>query len=229
MKAIILFAVFSICSLGVSAQYQSDTIYPIVYGNQVSIHQDNAHRNCGFQPGLKHITIDDSIIKWYQVDTIGIFYGCLCFFDYSVTIDSLNPGSYTALVYSVYHTPDWSDTTYEGITTFTIIGQPECDSIVQLSSFASACHEYDGLKENRPLGLKYTIICNANGISINSKGTGRINRVAISNLSGQEVFRKIVEPAPVIQLQTPMLNKGIYIISVSDNHGVTENQKIVVF
>jgi len=229
MKALILIAIFSIYFQKVSAQVPSDTIYPIVNGNQVSLHQDNAHHNCGFQPGLKHITVNDNIINWYQVDTIGIFYGCLCFFDYSVTIDSLNPGNYTAFVYSVYNAPTSQDTTYEGVTSFTIFGQPECDSILQLLSHASACHEYDALKEKPAIEKKYSIISGANGLFIINKGTGKIVKVVLTNLSGQEMLRKVYEPASEIQLPASMLRKGVYIISISDNHGETENHKVAIF
>lgn len=229
MKTILVIAIFTICLQGLFAQDPTNTIYPIVNGNQVSIHQDNSYHNCGFSPGLEHVIINDSIINWYQVDTLGIYYGCMCFFDYAVNIDSLNPGNYTVFVHSVYPVYNISDTTYEGSTTFTIEGQVRCDSILQLTSYASACHVNTGLENDHPDDEQFVIVSNANVLSIGNKGSRRITKVLLSNLSGQVVLKKDYISSLEIQLSTSFLKKGIYVISIYDEHNNVENRKVVIF
>jgi hypothetical protein len=229
MRSFILTVVLSICFQGLFAQdNEFDTIYPIVSGNQVSIHQDNAYQNCGFRPGLEHITINDSIINWYQVDTIGMFFGCRCWFDYSVNIDSLNPGTYTVFVYSCYNSPSWSDSTYEGSTQFTIEGpQTKCDSILHLSSTATPCHEYTALKFIQPVDEQYSIKYNTDKLSVVTKGP-KIIKVILSNLSGQEVIGVKYNSATEIQLSISSLKKGVYIISLFDNYNIRVNRKLAI-
>lgn len=229
MKAIIISAIFAICFHGLFAQNPGSIFYAVVNGNQVSIHQDNAHHNCGFLPGLENVTITDSIINWYQIDTLGISYGCTCYFDYSVSIDSLNPGNYTVMVYSVFDLSYGTSTIYEGTTSFSIGGQTTCNNNFQLSSNASECHEYTGLKIDPPMDVSYVIVHNANGLSIRNKGSGKIIKVVLSNLSGQVVLKNAYSASSEIQLSASSLKKGVYVISIYDERNTIENRKVVIF
>ena len=228
MKTTTAVTLLILCFNGLFAQVPGSTIYSIVNGNQVSIYQVNARQNCGFSPGLKHVIITDSIINWYQVDTLGIFYGCFCYFDYSVNIDSLNPGNYTANIYSAYHLPNSSDTLYQGSTTFTIEGPVIFDSIVHLTTHASACHEYNSVRNDLPFTEQFNVVSNSNGLLIENKGYGKITKIILSNLSGQEVFRKTYGQASHIQLPVSFLNKGVYIISIFDEYYKIGYRKVVV-
>jgi hypothetical protein len=231
MKNLFLLIVLFITCEGLFAQPLWDTIYAVVNRNQVTIHQDDARQNCGFQPLLENITMEnDSVLSWYQVDTTGIYYGCMCFFDYSITIDSLNPGNYTVLVYSAYNlgaSPS-SDTTYQGSAIFTIEEQANCDNILQLSSIVGICHEYDGLKEKIPLKEEYIISTNIDRITITILGTRRINKAVISNLSGQKIFQECYSSESEIQIPTTSIEKGIYIISLFDSDNRLVNKKVAI-
>lgn len=224
MKRIILIAALIICFQQLFAQYDYDAIYAIVTGNQVSIHQDNAYHNCGFAPGLEHITINDYIINWYQVDSIGILYRCMCFFDYSVTIGPLNPGNYTVFVYSVYTSTGLSDSTYEGSAFFTIEGQYRGDSIIQLTSHASECQG-----SILPADDQYIIENNSSGLSVICIGSGKIIKVELTNLSGQGVLRKAYNSESEILLPISALKKGLYIISLYDTNNTKVNRKVAIF
>ncbi len=228
MKTTLLIAVFGLYFLGLFAQPPT-TIYAVVNGNQVSIHQVNAYHNCGFSPGLNNITMNDSVINWYQYDTLYIIYGCMCFFDYMVSIDSLNPGTYTVDVYSGYVLPSGTYPHYEGSTTFVIGAPAGCDSILKLSSSASLCHPFNSLRKPEPYEERYSVLYKSDMLIITNKGSGVIAKVVLSNLAGQEVLRKVCNTASDVQLSTSFVKKGVYIISLFDDHGAIENHKVVVF
>ncbi len=216
------FLLFSILLLTISGFSQAipDSIYAVVTGNQVTIHQDDANRNCAFFPNLENLEIDANVIKWYQVDTLGLIAGCDCFFDYSVTIDSLNPGAYDVGVYYVY----MSDTTFEGTTSFTIENQYSCDSVVELSSYASSCHFVD-VKEIPDETITITNTTEVLSITMNSNE--KIINASLLNISGQNVYVMSYLSGSEIKIPISTLKSGIYIVSVSTNSG-QYNRKVVL-
>lgn len=228
MKTLFLFIITNFFISGLLAQVPSDTIFSIVNGHQVSIHQNNAYHNCGFSPGLKHVVINDSVVNWYQVDTLYIFYGCMCFFDYSVSIDTLKAGTYIANVYSVYNTPDIHDTSYQGSTSFTIFEQNQCDEAIKLLSTKSDCHQYNALKKQFAFEDLFKIHIGQDWFSINSVGLLSIANISLFNLSGQLVLSEKFDFATETRMSTSSLTKGIYILSITDQQKNIYYKKIPV-
>jgi len=210
------------------AQSPYDTIYAVVNGNSVTIHQDNAYQNCGFQPFLENVAfINDTTIEWYQTDTIGTIYGCGCFFDYSVTLDSLQPGHYLVNVFSVYDLPEGIYSTFEGTTSFIIEQQIECDSIIALTSYASLCHEYTGVSEKiiNDDFHHYSVISDQTGISIISNDGRMIEKVVINDLSGRLVYQSTGNPTAVLKVA---LSRGFYLVSIFNSGGYRLTMKTMV-
>ena len=70
-----------------------------VHGDTVILKDDTVERNCGvrYKMQVSWLNNSDTLI-WEQID-YGQLYGCSCHFNLSVTVDSLNPGSYTTMTY----------------------------------------------------------------------------------------------------------------------------------
>jgi hypothetical protein len=196
-----------------SAQLFPSAIYTEVIGNQVTIHQTDAERNCCFFPDLENLVLSGNTLSWYQTDTMGVYCGCECFFDYSVTIDSLNPGNYSAMVYSVY----MSDTIFEGSVDFTISSQIECDQSILLSSIASICHEpistEDISKED------FVVQVSPGYITISSTPEERILKITLYSISGQVVNCKMAGSNTEAIVHVGSLPEGVYIMSLLTING----------
>ena len=118
MRTLWLFLIiFPLAGFGQNA----GTLKVKVQGDTVILCQDTALRNCGALYQMKTWLAGD-VLYWYQTDT-GVTFGCLCFFNLSVSVDSLNPGNYTARAYYTQY-PDWGppfpDTVYAGSVGFTV-------------------------------------------------------------------------------------------------------------
>ena len=85
------------------------------------------------------------------------------------------------------------------------------------------------MENDLPVDEQFVIVSNANVISIGNKGSRRITKVLLSNLSGQVVLKKDYISSLEIQLSTSFLGKGIYVISIYDEHNNVENRKVVIF
>ncbi len=129
----------------VNISAQTRNIYAVVNGNNVTLWQTFALRNCGAAYRME-IEETGNHIDWFQVDT-GATALCLCVFDLSVTIGPMDPGYYEV---DVYYTEAWSpeDTIYEGSTSFTIskIGYAMRSEII--SQYQSDCYSGVGVADN---------------------------------------------------------------------------------
>lgn len=150
-KVLFAFCLLYGSAYGQFTDYTGGTLSTTVNGSSVKLQQDTAWRNCGSDYD-QQISIHGDTITWLQVD-FGFSYGCTCFFNYSVTIDSLPDGDYTAMVWYTLvsnalvfdsTTGTWGyshvprDTTYAGTTVFSISGGI-ISTPVHSSSYASAC------------------------------------------------------------------------------------------
>lgn len=95
MKKLILLLAFFTLTLNLLAQ--NDTVYATVSGDSVTIWHMNSFRNCGSLFDIQ-VDFDDHLITVNEVDTGQLAY-CMCYFDLSVTLTSLEPGIYTVEVY----------------------------------------------------------------------------------------------------------------------------------
>ncbi|MCP4710286.1 MAG: hypothetical protein GY869_16815, partial [Planctomycetes bacterium] len=79
-------------------QARADSISSIVQGDTATIWHTDTYRNCGSLFTMD-VQISDNLITITEVDT-GEAMFCMCYFDLSVTIGPLEPGDYTAEIYS---------------------------------------------------------------------------------------------------------------------------------
>ncbi|MCD4773490.1 MAG: T9SS type A sorting domain-containing protein [Bacteroidales bacterium] len=141
-KTIILF--FTYIFLANILAAQTDNIYVEVDGNNATIWQTNAERNCCALYRMD-VEMENNEILWYQIDTGDVCW-CICHFDLSVTIGPLEQGEYNVDVFATEITyPD--DTTFQGSTSFTIGEGNFKDNVNIISQYQSECYNYIKIKD----------------------------------------------------------------------------------
>jgi len=229
MKRYLIYPILFMIHVAVHSQSSLDTIYAVVTGNQVTLHQDNAYQNCCFVPALQNVyLVNDSTLSWYQMDTTNIWCGCMCFFDYSISLDSLPAGEYTAHVYSGHIHPTWPDTTYQGMTRFRVEAWLESDHIRQLTSQASDCHPYTTgtpEKEAEP-GYRWYLPDRSRLILENERNTTFIEVILLS-LQGQQLLEPKCYTGDV-ELDISRIPPGVHIIRIREGSGRIYLLKVVL-
>jgi len=139
MKTIIFFLLFLLPILAIGQW--CDTIYfgklkAEVYGDTVVLKNDTAYRGCLVLYEMKFHFISPDTLIWMQRD-VGEAAGCLCYFNLSMTIDSLKPGNYIAKTY--YTLPYMGDTCYIGSVPFIITKQNSYLSPFLMNQEQSQC------------------------------------------------------------------------------------------
>lgn len=217
MKTIIFFLLFLLPMLTIGQWCDSLYLGKLkaeVYGDTVVLKNDTAYRNCGVLYFMEfHFTSPDTLI-WMQRD-IGEIYGCLCYFNLSMTIDSLKPGNYTAKAY--YSFSSISDSCYIGSISFTITKQnsdvsPSLLNQEQSQCFAIGVSDNNDALENsikiypNPADDYLNVITNINGEKL----------IKISSLENKCVFELRTETKEnIIDLHN--LPKMIYFITIRTN------------
>jgi hypothetical protein len=101
------------------------------------------------------VDLDNYQMTWLEGDT-GNMVKCLCYFDLSVTIGPLDPGTYSV---DVYHTERWEqDTLYDGSTSFVIERNMNSGTAEVIKSFQSDCYDLVGTDDNpiiAPVGQNF--------------------------------------------------------------------------
>ena len=127
----------------ISACGQIPDIYAVVNGNEVTLWQTAAQRNCC---ALYQMEVDqyDFTITWLQKDTGDVCY-CICHFDLSVTFGPLSAGNYTADVYCTEAVSQ--DTLFQGSTSFVIESSGDKDTVTVIDTYQSDCYNYVSVSE----------------------------------------------------------------------------------
>jgi hypothetical protein len=196
-SALIITCLFTISVFGQSSEY-GGTLRTQVNGNSVIIKLDSTWRNCGADYDQQVFFISNTI-TWLQVDR-GASYGCDCLFNYLVTLDSLNPGIYTVVVYfteSCFAGFDssWNyiwvpcDTTFEGATTFTIQDHLAANP-VKTGDSASWCLIDRIIEHPKDKTVPYP---NPTFNIINIPFTGRLESVELSDIMGHTVKCTVIK------------------------------------
>jgi len=107
-----------------------------VLNNSVILHNDTACRNCGTLYSMEITSLGNHQLSWLQRDTGQAAY-CLCNFNLSVTVDSLEAGIYTTSVY--YTAAETDETVYVGAVSFEIIDSGPYHSPSVLNQYQSPC------------------------------------------------------------------------------------------
>jgi len=220
---IVIFCMLSLTSFG--QYYTPGKLSTIVNGSSVEIRIDSAWRNCGALYDEQVFFYGQSM-TWLQVDH-GWCYGCICLFNYSVTIDSLNSGIYEVVVYYtgvsneiVYDsiTGTWvythipCDTTYLGTTFFTI-SNSTFNNPVKVDSSATPCLLTKIIsnlnRENSPYPNPATDIIHIPLIK-------NVNEIELTDIMGNQIKiepLKLEGESLVIDLSS--LSSGMYLLKRS--------------
>ena len=146
MKTLKLSVLFILVIFRMSSTAQYDSIFAVVSGDNVTLWETGAYRNCGSLYRMEINQVNNQL-NWYQLDT-GASALCYCIFDLAVTYGPLQPGNYNV---NIYFTDSYFplDTIYEGTTNFIIgSGIREVNSGI-ISQYQSDCNTGQGLFEHQ--------------------------------------------------------------------------------
>jgi hypothetical protein len=210
---------------------QKSSVYAVVDGNNVTIWEIGAGRNCGAIYEMQ-VEMEGNSIDWYQVDT-GMAAYCTCNFDLSVTFGPLQPGDYTV---NVYYTESFSeDTLMSGTTSFTITTRhtPRFSGII--GHYQGDCY-FVGTEDSPDLqswGLEiYPNPLQAGDILfINTRNELEDAELVITTLDGRSLFKKKFPGNQYLRENLEVTDifphSGMYILMV-ESRNIKYFRKIIV-
>jgi hypothetical protein len=116
---------------------KQDNLYAVVENDSVTIFHDLSFRNCACTVNMD-VQITNNLITITEIDTGGDVANCLCFFDFSVSINELAPDDYSAEVY--YENSYTGNSVYYGSVNFTIEENLNQTSPEVSSQYQSDCY-----------------------------------------------------------------------------------------
>ncbi len=193
MKKYPIYLIIFLCSI----YAQTGDPYANVNYDSVEIGILDMNRNCGAL-FVMNAQLNDSIFTITATDTGGLTLCGNCYFDVSITVGGLDPGNYSANIYS-YDIYDWDaaletwirDTTFIGNVTFSII-ETNIDTFNILSSYQSPCTPAQSTsEETHP--MEYILLNNHPNPFNNSTRiefylpTNEFIDISVYNVMGQKV------------------------------------------
>jgi len=149
MKTLLSFIMLApVLLFGQKILYPPEAIKVQVKGDTVILSQDSVMRNCGAEYNMK-VLIQADTLYWLQDDT-GSAFSCDCYFNVSVTVDSVPTGQYTAKVYYSEHSNyyPYLYTVYVGSIQFEVLQQNSFIGYHKTDENQSDCF-YVGLDDKR--------------------------------------------------------------------------------
>jgi hypothetical protein len=217
---IILFLLFPFFAVGQNAPQCFDGDEGIfsfdLQSDSVVLHDDDACRNCGCDYSMELFDLGSNQLVWLQHD-LGGQAACNCYFDLSVTIDSLQTGTYTTDVYYTY--PYNGDTIYIGSISFTINDPIPYYSPAVKNQSQSPCGGWTGISsEKNPSDILLKIYPNPTDvkISIDSKEGGNL---FIFNSQGHQFLQQEIT-VPTTTIDVSILPSGVYVVKLVGEKGV---------
>jgi hypothetical protein len=198
-----------------------------VNGNSVTLRNDSVQRNCASYYAMEVIQLEGDTLVWYQLDLVGWIAYCMCNFDLSATLDSLNPGNYYVKTYFTDYPYPEGDTIYIGLISFTITEQNSFASFAQTNEYQSMCYSTGVEEEKQPSTINYTLSPNpANDqLTINGLNVSDKTIYQIYNSSGLRLMEgEITLSETEIDIST--LPRGVYFIKLQ-NEKMVEVGKMV--
>jgi hypothetical protein len=228
MKAIILFlfVLFPFLVKGQCYEPTFEFLNAEVNGDSVVLKDNMAERNCGARYSMEIFNLNNNTLIWLQRDT-GETYVCLCYFNLSVTIDSLKAGSYTAMVY--YTQAGGSDSSYIGSVSFTITEPNTCLSQSIQNQNQSPCIVTGIPSDNKPIDTALKIYPNPakDKITIETSGKSIETYLSVVNSEGQQLItRQITELKMILDISN--LPSGVYIVRLINDRS-SETGKLVKY
>ena len=214
---------------------QSDTIYAVVENDLVTVYHNQTHRNCASR-FLFDVRQENFRVTVFEVDTVGEWANCICYFDLFVKAGPFQTGEYLV---DIYGTDVFTgDTAYIGSTNFIIEGSGSSGDFSTLSQSQSECYELtdvnqsnENIPENftfsKPFPNPFNPVTNID-FSIPVEGNVELN---VYNLLGQKVAVLINKNLPPgnysVTWNATDQESGIYLVRFKYGN-VEEVQKAIL-
>ena len=226
MKAIIifLFILFPFLVKGQCKEPVFEFLSAEVNGDSVVLKDNLAERNCGARYSMEIFSLDNNTLVWLQRDT-GETYVCLCYFNLSVTIDSLKTGSYSAMVY--FTQAGGSDSSYVGSVSFTITESNSYLSPSIQNQNQSPCIVSGISSDNKSTDVALKIYPNPakDKLTIETSGKSIETYLKIVNIEGQEIITRQITGTKMI-LDISCLPSGVYIVRLINDRSVKTGKMV---
>jgi hypothetical protein len=226
MKTILISLVLlPFVSLG---QFQCDVFKGIlrvdVHGDTVVFKNDTAYRNCWALYKMEVSQLNDTLI-WLQSDT-GSVAGCLCHFNLSVTIDSLQTGHYFLKAY--FKSLEGDTTCFIGLLEFDILKQNSNPSHKIIDQGQSDCIpvSIDDSQINDNQDLIVYPNPTSGFINILAKENS-IKEICIFDIKSNKIF-SLQSNKTINTIDVSAFSPGIYFITVLSNKQIN-NAKFCKF
>jgi len=187
-KIFILMVMVPLYSIGqLCDPYHYGILKANVTGDAVTLRDDTANRNCGVHYEMQVVRSSSDTLIWRQVD-FGSPAACNCFFNLSVTIDSLSPGSYFAKVY-------YTDSTlfyqcYVGLISFNITQTQVFPSFTISGESQSDCFPVTNINDQDQGVNSLSILPNPSaGVFTFRTSMKGLKTITITNLLSKVIFK----------------------------------------
>jgi len=227
MKTLVcIWLVFPFAVFGQCPPAGNGTLKAEVTGNAVILMNDTAQRNCAswYEMQISQATGDTLI--WMQNEQGGGAY-CLCHFNLSVTLDSLEPGNYFVKTYYTDFPFPYGDTCYIGLISFTISEQNFFTSYIISDDYMSDCFPV-GINEQGQLnGQFFTVYPNpANDkLAIESTTLAGNQLLTVINVNGMKLIERQLGDKQT-QIDISALPPGVYFVRLQNDKTV-EMKKMI--
>ena len=210
---------------------QNGNIFAEVDGDHVTFWNTETWRNCAAQYQM-FVDGDEFQITWLQYYN-GPFANCMCYFDLSVTIGPLEPGSYNANVFDGYGMP--VDSLFIGSTQFTIGERYRIDSLEIVDEYQSVCYDIDNISIVDTKNVSFNVFPNpaSNAVVIKCFIDGE-GELFVYNSLGQ-IIKQVTDLKPgentfhlCFLENDPKIYPGLYTV-ILETESVTLNKKLIVF
>jgi len=215
---VVIFLVFPFAVFGQCSPAYSGSLSAEVMGNSVILMNDTVRRICSTWYDMEIIQAAGDTLIWNEIEGGGGTY-CHCFYNLSVTVDSLEAGNYFVKTYASDAPFPGGDTCYIGSVSFTITEQNSFLSYNILGDYQSDCFEVNvGINDQDQFYRKFfTVYPNPANDEITlfySAFTG-ISNLSIFNLKGEKVLERQLNETET-QINISALPQGIYFIKLQD-------------
>lgn len=217
------FAVFGQCSPAYSGTLKAE-----VMGNSVILMNDTVRRICSTWYDMEIIHAAGDTLIWNEIEGGGGTY-CHCFYNLSVTVDSLEAGNYFVKTYASDAPFPGGDTCYIGSVSFTITEQNSFTSFNISNDYQSDCFEVNvGINMPGQAESKFFTVYPNPATNIISVGSSMLDgnpHFTIFSVNGEKVIEKQLGDIET-QIDISTLQPGFYFVRLQ-NEKMIEVKKLI--
>lgn len=227
VKIIFLFVFFPMLLMAQNPIEYSGVLKATIIGNSVTLAEDTAMRNCGALYTMQ-AWLEGDTLYWYQIDT-GQSFACSCWFNLSLTVDSLQPEHYTAKVFYTEY-PDWLPpypiTVYSGSVPFEITEPNSSQTIALKEPYQSECFTNSLRVTETETAKSASVFPNPVHEVLYLEGMRAEQKtIALYNLLGRRLYQ-INTTQPSMELDMSNFEEGIFLLII-EKGARTEHVKVV--